>query len=213
VTPRSWPRLYAILDVDLTRSHNHRPLEVLDIWLDAGVRWIQLRAKSTPTGAWLDLADQMRPRVHAAGATLVINDRVDIASLAGADGVHLGQDDLAPSDARTLLGSEATVGLSTHTDAQLTAACREPISYLAVGPVFSTMTKVTGYASVGLAGVGRAVQAAGAVGLPVVAIGGITLADAPRVIAAGAAAVAIISDLFVGDLGDRAAAYLAALGA
>jgi thiamine-phosphate pyrophosphorylase len=213
VTPRSWPRLYAILDVDLTRSHNHRPLEVLDIWLDAGVRWIQLRAKTMPTGAWLELADQMRPRAQSAGATLVVNDRVDIASLAGADGVHLGQDDLAPSDARELLGSGAIVGLSTHTDAQLAAACREPISYLAIGPVFSTMTKATGHASVGLAGVGRAVRAAGAVGLPVVAIGGITLADAPQLLAAGAAAVAIISDLFVGDLRDRAAAYLAALGA
>lgn len=210
---RPLPRLYAILDVELTQSRGHQPLEVMDLWLDAGVRLVQLRAKTMPTGPWLELADQLAIRARAAGARLIVNDRADVASLAGADGVHVGQDDLPPQDVRRLVGADAIVGLSTHTDAQVASACREPVTYLAIGPVFSTVTKQTGHAAVGVAGVGRAVHQAGTAGLPVVAIGGITLADAPRVIAVGAAALAIVSDLFVGDLTNRAKAYLRALGA
>ena len=131
--------------------------------------------------------------------------------MAGAAGVHLGQDDLPVADARVLLGDEAIIGFSTHTEPQVEAALREPVSYLAVGPVFGTRSKETGYHAVGLGLVARAAQLAGPTA--VVAIGGITLDNAVSVIHAGATSVAVISDLLVGgDPSARVAAYLRALG-
>ena len=117
--------------------------------------------------------------------------------MSAAAGVHVGQDDLPPSAARRLLGEEALVGFSTHSVAHVERALREPISYVAVGPVFLTRSKDTGYAAVGLELVGSAAKLTGP--LPVVAIGGITLENAPSVIEAGATSVAVISDLLVGN--------------
>ena len=117
--------------------------------------------------------------------------------MSAAAGVHVGQDDLPPSAARHMLGQGAVVGLSTHNVAQVERALREPINYVAVGPVFGTRSKETGYAAVGVELVGSAARLAG--DLPVVAIGGITLENARSVIEAGAASVAVISDLLVGN--------------
>jgi len=143
-------------------------------------------------------------------AAVIVNDRPDLARLSGAAGVHLGQGDVSPRDARALVGADAIVGFSTHTAAQVEAAAGEPVSYLAIGPVFGTATKATGYDAVGLELVRTAVGHAR--GLPVVAIGGITLDRAPGAIAAGASAVAVISDLLVDrDPSRRVAAYLRAL--
>jgi thiamine-phosphate pyrophosphorylase len=125
-----------------------------------------------------------------------VNDRVDLAVMSGAAGVHVGQDDVPPAAARRILGDRAIVGYSTHTTAQIEAAAREPISYLAIGPVFGTRTKATGYGAIGLPMVAEAPRLAA--GLPVVGIGGITLDTAPQVVAAGAAAVAVITDLLAG---------------
>lgn len=145
------------------------------------------------------------------GASIIVNDRVDLALLAGAAGAHVGQEDLPPAATRRLLGPDATVGFSTHTVEQIEAAAEEPISYIAVGPVFGTQTKATGYDAVGLALVAEAVRRSR--GRPVVAIGGITLDRAPEVIAAGASSVAVITDLLTGgDPRARVAAYLRALG-
>jgi thiamine-phosphate pyrophosphorylase len=130
-----------------------------------------------------------------------VNDRADLALMSGAAGVHVGQDDLAPSAARQLLGPGAIVGYSTHTAAQVEAASTEPVTYIAVGPVFGTRTKATGYEPVGLGLVAEAARLSR--GLPVVAIGGITLETAPAVVRAGAASVAVITDLLEG--GDPAA--------
>lgn len=116
--------------------------------------------------------------------------------MSGAAGAHVGQEDLPPRDVRALLGPNAIVGHSTHTREQLEASSSEPVSYVAIGPVFGTKTKVTGYAPIGLAMVSEAARLSK--GLPVVAIGGITVENAPSVIAAGASAVAIIGDLLVG---------------
>jgi thiamine-phosphate pyrophosphorylase len=139
-----------------------------------------------------------------------VNDRVDLARLSGAAGVHVGQDDIPAAAARAQLGPAAIVGLSTHTVEQIEAALREPVTYVAVGPVFGTRTKATGYAPAGLDLVRAAVARAG--GIPVVAIGGITLDRAPDVLAAGASAVAVISDLLSGgDPASRAAAYCRSL--
>jgi len=204
-------RLYAILDIDLTIARGFDPGAVLDAWLSSGVRLIQLRAKSTPSGAFLDMAERFGLRARSAGATFIINDRADIARMAGADGVHVGQDDLPPADVRTVVGADAMVGLSTHAPEELRAALTEPIDYLAVGAVYATGTKPAGHPIVGLEGVRNAADAARGRGLPVVAIGGIQLATAPAVMAAGASAVAVIADLLVGDIAVRAKAYLDAL--
>jgi thiamine-phosphate pyrophosphorylase len=126
--------------------------------------------------------------------------------------VHVGQEDLPPGAVRRIVGEQAVVGLSTHTDAQLASALAEPISYVAVGPVFPTNTKATGYDHVGLALVRTAAQSASSVGIPVVAIGGITIANAARVIDAGAAALAIITDLVTADPEARIRQYLSAVG-
>ncbi len=140
---------------------------------------------------------------------MIVNDRADIARLSGASGVHVGQDDLPPSAVRRLLGDRAIVGLSTHTPAQIAAAIAEPVDYVAIGPVYGTRTKDTGYDAVGLEMVRAAADAAGPRGLPVVAIGGITLERAPAVIAAGAASVAVITDLLIdGDPARRARAFV-----
>jgi thiamine-phosphate pyrophosphorylase len=146
----------------------------------------------------------------SSNAMVIVNDRADLARMSGAAGVHVGQDDLPPSSARRLVGHEATVGLSTHTVPQVQAALDEPISYLAVGPVFGTRTKDTGYDQVGLNLVSAAARMSR--GVPVVAIGGITLANARSVIDAGATAVAVIGDLLAtSDPRGRAAAFVRAL--
>jgi len=113
--------------------------------------------------------------------------------MANAAGVHVGQDDLPPMAVRNLLGPAAVVGFSTHTSGQVERAAQEPISYIAIGPVFGTRTKDTGYTAVGLAQVTEAANRSK--GLPVVAIGGITLETAASVWEAGASSVAVISDL------------------
>ena len=144
------------------------------------------------------------------GASVIVNDRVDVARLSRAHGVHVGQEDLPPSAAREQLGPDAIVGFSTHTLAQLEDARQEPVTYVAVGPVFGTSTKETGYNAVGLDLVSAASRRAGST--PVVAIGGVTLENARSAIDAGAFAVAVISDLVAGgDPEARVKAYLRAL--
>lgn len=186
------------------------PLDVARRFLDGGVRFLQLRAKSLPSGAFLQLVDAVVADAARCHCLVVVNDRVDLAKLGGAGGVHLGQTDLSPVDARAQLGPAVVVGLSTHTEAQLRAAALEPVSYVAIGPVFGTATKSTGYEARGIEAVALARRIIPA-GVPVVAIGGVTLDNARAVIDAGAASVAVISGLLSGDPGQRAAEYLRAL--
>ena len=144
---------------------------------------------------------------------VIVNDRADIARLSGADGVHVGQDDLSPSAVRKVIGADAVVGVSTHTMEQLERALDEPVSYVAIGPVFGTKTKKTGYDAIGLERVADAARRASGRGLPLVAIGGITLEHAPSVIAAGAAAVAVIGDLLAtADPEGRTSSFLRVIG-
>jgi len=185
------------VDVDLAARAGWTPIDLARAYLDGGATLIQLRAKQLGSAALLDLADAAVRLAHPYHANVIVNDRADIALISAAEGVHVGQDDLPPEAARRLLGEGAIVGLSTHTVAQVEGALREPISYVAVGPVFGTRTKDTGYVAVGLELVGAAAQLAGT--MPVVAIGGITLENARSVIDAGAAAVAVISDLLRGN--------------
>ena len=189
------PRLNAIIDVEAAGRAGRQPLDLARAFIAGGARFLQLRAKTMPSGALVELAGTIGELAHHAGATLIVNDRADLAWLSGADGVHVGQDDLKPSAVRRIVGDAAIVGLSTHTVEQLHAAVRQPVSYVAVGPVFGTTIKDTGYAAIGLSLVREASRIASEAGLPLVAIGGITLDRAASVIEAGAASVAVISDL------------------
>jgi thiamine-phosphate pyrophosphorylase len=190
-----FPSLYAILDVDAVSARGWLAADVCRVWLDAGIRLIQLRAKSLPSGAFLDLADACVLLCHEAAARLVINDRADIAAMSGADGTHVGQDDLTVADVRRVMGAAAMVGLSTHSEGQLRQAVGERPTYVAIGPVFGTRTKDTGYGALGLDAVRRAAQIAHAAGLPLAAIGGITRDRAAETLGAGADSLAVISDL------------------
>ena len=202
------PRLYPIVDAEVCAAAGRTPFDVACAFLSAGAGWIQLRCKDLASGAFLDLANHTLEQSRAAGAILIINDRADIAAIAQADGLHVGQTDLTAEDARLVIGPAPILGLSTHTPGQWQAAVREPISYLAIGPVFGTGTKDTGYTAAGLEVVTRASAAAAANGLPAVAIGGITIDNAVSVIDAGAASVAVISDLLKGDPEARCRAFL-----
>lgn len=201
-------RLYAIVDAEVCAAAGHTPIDVARAFLSAGARWLQLRCKHMGSGAFLELTGRVLEQSRAAGAILIVNDRADIVAVSGADGLHIGQDDLSAIDSRAVIGDAPILGLSTHTMEQWDAAVREPVSYIAIGPVFGTGTKETGYTAVGLPVVARAAAAAGAHGLPAVAIGGITIDNAASVIAVGAASVAVISDLVKGDPETRCRAFL-----
>lgn len=180
----------------------------------AGARLVQLRDKSQPEQPkrFLSCARELR-RVTWGSATLIINDRVDICLAVDADGVHLGQDDLSPESARRIFdqvkdGKTRIVGFSTHNLAQVIAADALPIDYIAIGPVFATGSKANPDPVVGLEGVS---QARGVTKRPLVAIGGITRQNCAQVKAAGADAVALISDLLESP-GKAVADFLRVLG-
>ena len=202
----SLPRFYAIVDHDIVRARGRAVPALARACLEGGARLLQIRAKTFGAGELLEVCEEVASEAAAVGATLVVNDRADVARLVPRAGVHLGQDDLPPALARRVLGPDPLVGLSTHTTSQVDAALREPVSYLAVGPVFGTSTKETGYGAVGLDLVryaarasAAAARASGGAPLPVVAIGGITLGRARSAIEAGATSVAVISDVLAGD--------------
>jgi thiamine-phosphate pyrophosphorylase len=208
----SLPPLYPIVDADLAARFGWTAEGLAEAYLRGGARLLQVRAKGAGSADFLALCDTIVALARPFGAQVVVNDRADVAVLAGADGVHVGQEDLAPEQVRRAFPALRIVGRSTHTPAQIAAAAREPVSYLAVGPVFGTVTKDTGYEAVGLHLVREARRAVGEGGearVPVVAIGGITLERAAAVLAAGAASVAVISDLLAtGDPESRVREYL-----
>jgi len=180
------PRVYALTDVQLSGLSHAEQVELLSL---GGATLIQLREKQMPPR---EFYEQARMAVRP-GVQLIINDRVDVALAVGAQGVHLGQDDMPPEAARKLLGPNAVIGYSTHNIEQAIAAAKLPIDYLAVGPIFATTTKSETAPVLGLEGLRTVRQAVGA--FPLVAIGGITHANARDIIAAGADSVAVISAL------------------
>jgi thiamine-phosphate pyrophosphorylase len=203
--------LQAILDHEAARKAGREPAALASSWLAGGVRFIQVRAKDLPSDEFLELCDTVVRLARPYGAAVIVNDRVDLALMAKATGVHIGQHDLPVTAARELLGPSAIIGHSTHTIDQIDQAVTLPVSYIAVGPVFTTASKDTGYAPVGLELVREAVLRS--VGRPVIGIGGITMENAPKVIAAGASGVAVIGDLLRGsDPAERAARFLSVLG-
>jgi thiamine-phosphate pyrophosphorylase len=186
------PFVYPIVDAALVDEG--RIAAVVAALAAAGAQVVQLRAKGLGDRALAAAASAAVAAGHAKGALVVVNDRPDVARVAGADGVHVGQDDMAPSDVRRVLPPPALLGLSTHDVGQVAEAPAALLDYVAIGPVFPTRSKAAADPVVGLAGVAAA---RAATTLPLVAIGGITRANAAAVIAAGADAVAVISELMV----------------
>jgi thiamine-phosphate pyrophosphorylase len=184
------PFLYPIVDVGVVGED--RAVRMVGELARLGVGLLQLRAKALGDRRLVALARASVAAAHTHGARLVVNDRPDVARIVGADGVHVGQDDLPPADARAILGPEALIGYSTHSLAQLVAADREPIDYVALGPVFPTTSKDRPDPVVGpeLIAEARLLTA-----LPLVAIGGITRGNARAVVAHGADGLAVIQDL------------------
>ena len=186
--------LYAILDTSLSKGHSLTA--ILREFLKGGARLIQLRAKELASGEFFALAKEARQLTREAGAIFIVNDRADIAFACGADGVHLGQDDLPLHTARKLLGKEKIIGVSTHDLAQASEAEKAGADYIGFGPIFGTATKETGYSPRGLEML-REIRKA--VKVPVVGIGGINEGNVAQVWQAGADSAAIISDLVAAD--------------
>lgn len=184
------PRIYPLTDVQLSGLSHLQQVRLLSV---GGAPLIQLREKHLAPREFYEQAKAAVAVAAKWGVQLIVNDRVDVALAAGARGVHLGQDDMPPDAARTLLGPNAVIGYSTHNIEQAIAATKLPIDYLAIGPIFPTTTKSDTAPVVGLDGL-RAVR--NEIGdFPLVAIGGITRENAREVIQAGADSVAVISAL------------------
>ena len=181
------PSLYVILDRATAAGRDL--VEILDAAIAGGARMVQLREKTWPSGQLLPLAERLRTRCRQSGVTFVMNDRVDLAVVLEADGVHLGQDDLPPRLARPLLRPGMILGVSTHSVEQARRAQADGADYVAVGAMFPTRTKPD-FELVGPALV-RAVRSE--IRVPLVGIGGITPQNAGEVIRAGADGVAVIS--------------------
>jgi thiamine-phosphate pyrophosphorylase len=188
------PPLYAIVDAETLVLRRMQMLEVCRQLRAAGVTLLQYRDKLGAEADVLAMAEQIGEVFEGTGATLLMNDRLDVALLAGWDGAHVGQEDDSVEDARIVLGDGRIIGVSTHTEAQIWEAEQSSADYVAIGPVFATGTKRDAAPVVGLEGVRRARELTSK---PLVAIGGITRANARRVIAAGADSVAVISGLLV----------------
>lgn len=205
---RVLPSFYPILDTAVCAARGMEPAALATACLRGGARLIQLRHKSGGSAAFLSLTRTLAALAAAHEAWLVVNDRADIARLAGAAGVHVGQQDLPVAAVRRLLGEEAIVRISTHDPGQVDGALGQAVTYVAVGPIFGTTTKDTGYEARGLS----LVEYAAGRGKPVVAIGGVTLDRVRATVAAGASAVAVIGDLFEGgDPEARTREYVAEL--
>jgi thiamine-phosphate pyrophosphorylase len=186
---------YPILDTEIAARRDVRPVAAAALILEAGAGILQFRHKAFFSQEIFEQAREIAKLCREAGAQFVINDRADIAKLLGA-AVHLGQDDLSPSDARRVLGNDLSIGLSTHNEAQLRAAADQPADYLALGPIFGTSSKLNPDPVVGLDELSRLRPLTDR---PLVAIGGITRANARTVMEAGADSVAVIGDLFPED--------------
>ena len=158
---------------------------------EGGAAVVQLRAKTSTDREALELAREIRACTRAAGVVFIVNDRFDIALASEADGVHLGQGDLAPARLPDEARRRLIVGRSTHTPEQARAAVGEPVDYLAFGPVFGTVSKDTGWVARGCDALAEIAAIAG--GRPLVAIGGIDAENAAQVVAAGATGIAVIS--------------------
>lgn len=195
--------LYVITDARLSRGRTH--VEVVEAAIRGGATVVQYREKGATTHRMVEEARELGELCQKAGVLFIVNDRVDVALAVEADGVHLGVDDMPIPIARRLLGPDGLIGFSPETIEQARAAEAEGANYLGVGPVFGTATKPDAGHPIGLEGLRRMVAA---VSIPVVGIGGINAQNAPQVIRAGAAGVAVISAVVGAEDVDAAARQL-----
>jgi thiamine-phosphate pyrophosphorylase len=184
-----FPRLYAIIDPTLLTISE---LALAEALAGSGVELIQYRNKTGSSRQFFEISRQLASLLRPRGVRMIVNDRPDIALLADAGGVHVGQEDLPVEDARVICGTDRWVGVSTHTFEQVAAADRTSADYIAFGPIFQTSTKQNPDPVVGTE---RLRQVRGMTKKPLVAIGGITLDRAAEVYRAGADSLAVIRDL------------------
>jgi len=202
------PRLYVILDAALLTIPETECARQL---VDAGVRLLQYRNKTASSRELLESSKRLSVELMPRGITFVVNDRADVAVLASASGIHVGQEDLGVEEAREVVGQDRLVGVSTHNRAQFEQAVASSADYIAVGPIFSTSTKLNPDPVVGTALI---CQVRPLTDKPIVAIGGITLENATEVVRAGADSVAVISDILrARKPGERARQFLEMLEA
>jgi len=202
------PRLYVILDATLLNNSPHDCAQELAA---AGVRLLQYRHKTASARDLLATSRELVSSLNSHGASLVVNDRPDVAVLAGAAGVHVGQEDLEPEQARAVVGNEMWIGTSTHNMEQFRRAAATSADYIAVGPIFPTTSKSNPDPVVGLELIR---QVRNLTEKPIVAIGGITVERAASVIEAGADCVAVIRGIVCAAKPvERARRFLDALGA
>jgi thiamine-phosphate pyrophosphorylase len=192
------PRLYPILDTAAFEGNGFDAAAACSALLNAGVRIVQYRHKTTFSESRFQEARQLADLCRRAGALFIMNDRADLAGILGC-GLHLGQDDLPVASARSLLGPEQPIGLSTHNEQQFREALAQPADYVALGPIFGTKSKSNPDPEVGLRTLNNLRQLTK---LPLVAIGGIGPPEAPAVLASGADSIAVISALLPSEPGD-----------
>ena len=181
---------YVIVDVGDAEARQRDPLVLLRAVLAGGATVVQLRAKAIGARAFTALVREALPLARAVEVPLLVNDRVDVALATGADGVHVGQEDLSPFDARAMLGERAIVGLSITSPEEAEGLDPAVVDYAGVGPVFETASKADAAPAMELDGLRRA---RARLGVPVVAIGGVTIERVPALVAAGADGVAVVS--------------------
>lgn len=184
-------RLYPLTDRVMSRlPHDEQVLRLSE----RGVTLVQLREKTLSARQFYEEAAAALRAGRERGVKIIVNDRVDVALALKADGVHLGQDDMPADAARRLLGPDSIIGVSTHTLEQAQQAAELPVDYLAIGPLFSTLTKRSSEPPVGLDGLRLVRKAVG--NMPLIAIGGIKAANYQAILDSGADGVAVISDLW-----------------
>lgn len=184
------PKIYPITDTAISGLSHTEQVKRL---IAGGATLIQLREKHKAAGDWFPDALEAAILCRESGVICIVNDRVDVALAIDADGVHLGQDDMPVAAARRLLGQDKIIGLSTHSIGQLEAALREPVDYLAIGPIFDTSMKSDPDPAIGIEMLSKAAKTSGM--MPLVAIGGIKADNLASIISAGAASAAIIGAL------------------
>lgn len=182
--------LYLVTDSAIAQQAGHTLAYVVDEACRAGIRWVQLREKSLPTRAFLELGIALKRITQTYGANLIINDRVDVALAIDADGVHVGQDDMPCSLVRSLIGHNKIIGLSINSLAELEAARDVDVNYLGIATIFPTGTKQDTSSLLGLKGLQLICQQTN---LPTFAIGGINTTTIQQVIQAGATGAAVVS--------------------
>ncbi len=195
--------LYLVTDRDLSKG---RDLEhIVARAVEGGVTMVQLREKNCPTGEFVELARRLKSLLDGSGVALIINDRVDVALAANADGVHIGQSDMSYEDARRLLGPDKIIGLSVETLEEVEQSNSLDVDYIGISPVYSTPTKTDTARPFGLDGLREAVRLSGH---PAVAIGGMNRDTAAEVIRAGADGIAVVSAIMSADSPDDASREL-----